>query len=81
MKPRKNEDVAHEARKAVEKWRTYFKYNIDQYHEIMQFVLGRQWEEEEDMLTTTLNKVPFQFNNWRLWRILCLVSNNKTPLS
>lgn len=55
--------IAREARIAVEKWREYFKYNIDQYHQMHQFVLGKQWsDEEEDMLTTTLNKVPLQFN-------------------
>jgi hypothetical protein len=63
FKPREDEDMCREARIAVEKWREYFKYNHDQYHQMMQFVLGRQWEDdEEDMLTTTLNKVPLQFN-------------------
>jgi hypothetical protein len=60
---RKADKITRQARIAVEKWREYFKYNIDQYHELHQFVLGRQWrDEEEDMLIKTLNKVPLQFN-------------------
>jgi len=55
--------LAKQARLAVEKWRQYFKYNIDMYHQMHSFVLGRQWEdEEEDMLIKTFNKVPLQFN-------------------
>lgn len=55
--------LAEEARNNCEKWRTYFKRNIDQYHEFHDFVLGRQWSEddERDMLKT-YNKVPLQFN-------------------
>ena len=60
---KKAEKTAQQARLAVEKWREYFKYNIDQYHQMHSFVLGRQWEdEEEDMLVKTFNKVPLQFN-------------------
>jgi hypothetical protein len=60
---KKADKITRAARIAVEKWREYFKYNIDQYHELHQFVLGRQWkDEEEDMLVKTLNKVPLQFN-------------------
>lgn len=60
---KKAEKIAQQARIAVEKWREYFKYNIDQYHQMHSFVLGRQWEdEEEDMLVKTFNKVPLQFN-------------------
>src|SRR5271170_759164 len=60
---KKAEKIAQQARFAVEKWREYFKYNIDQYHQMHAFVLGRQWEdEEEDMLIKTFNKVPLQFN-------------------
>lgn len=60
---KKAEKICREARIAVEKWRGYFRYNIDEYHRLHQFVLGRQWEDdEEDMLIKTLNKVPLQFN-------------------
>lgn len=60
---KKAEKIAHQARMAVERWRKYFKYNIDVYHQMNSFVLGKQWEdEEEDMLVKTFNKVPLQFN-------------------
>lgn len=60
---KKAEKIAHQARMAVEKWREYFKYNIDMYHQMHSFVLGRQWEDdEEDLLVKTFNKVPLQFN-------------------
>lgn len=60
---RKAENITRQAKIAIEKWREYFQYNIDQYHQIHQFVLGKQWQDdEEDMLTKTLNKVPLQFN-------------------
>jgi hypothetical protein len=60
---KKAEKAAQQARLAVEKWREYFNYNIDQYNRMYQFVMGRQWEkDEEDMLIKTFNKVPLQFN-------------------
>lgn len=56
-------ELTKRARTRIEQWREHFKFNIDQYHEMHEFVLGRQWsEQEEDMLTTTFNKVPLQFN-------------------
>jgi hypothetical protein len=60
---KKAEKAAQQARLAVEKWREYFNYNIDQYNRMYQFVMGRQWEkDEEDMLIKTFNKIPLQFN-------------------
>jgi hypothetical protein len=60
---KKAEKAAQQARLAVEKWREYFNYNIDQYNRMYQFIMGRQWEkDEEDMLIKTFNKVPLQFN-------------------
>ena len=51
---RKNAKIAHEARIACEKWREYFKQNIDLYHLMHGFVLGQQWtqDEEDDMIKT-----------------------------
>lgn len=58
-----NEKVARQARIACEKWRGYFKQNIDEYHIMHTFVLGKQWEpdEEEDMIKT-FRKVPLVSN-------------------
>lgn len=62
FKIKKSPKIAREARLACEKWRTYFKKNIDQYHDMTEFVLGNQWEEaEEDMLVTN-KKVPLTCN-------------------
>jgi len=58
----KAEKLAREARIACEKWRQYFKYNIDQYHKMMGFVLGRQWTEDEEDMLKKYKKVPLQFN-------------------
>ena len=59
----KNEKIAREARIACEKWREYFKYNIDLYHLMHTFVLGEQWtDEEEDDMIKTYRKVPLTAN-------------------
>lgn len=58
-----NERVAKQARIACEKWRGYFKQNIDQYHEMHTFVLGQQWTaDEEDDMIKTFRKVPLVSN-------------------
>ncbi len=59
---RKAEKMAREARIACEKWREYFKYNIDEYHKLHNFVLGRQWTDDEEDMLKTFKKVPLQFN-------------------
>lgn len=58
-----NAKVARQARVACEKWRGYFKQNIDQYHEMHSFVLGQQWTaDEEDEMIKTFRKVPLVSN-------------------
>jgi hypothetical protein len=59
---KKAERIAREARIACEKWRQYFKYNIDKYHKMHNFVLGHQWEEEEEDMLVTNKKVPLTSN-------------------
>lgn len=60
---KKAEKIAHRARLSCEKWRQYFKFNIDQYHEMHTFVLGQQWtDEEEDDMINTFRKVPMVAN-------------------
>ena len=60
--PKKNESAARQARVRIEKWRAHFKCNIDQYHEMQNFVLGRQWTDDEEDMLKTFKKVPLQFN-------------------
>lgn len=56
------EKIACEARKACEQWNDYFKINIDQYHDMHEFVLGRQWKADEEDLLIRNKKVPLQVN-------------------
>ncbi len=61
--PKQNEKGARRARIACEKWRGYFKVNIDLYHMMHTFVLGQQWEkDEEDDMIKTFRKVPLTAN-------------------
>lgn len=59
---KKAEKIAHEARIACEKWREYFKFNIDQYHLMHTFVLGQQWTDDEEEMLKTFKKVPLVSN-------------------
>lgn len=54
--------VAKRARIAAEKWRQYWQYNINNYHQMHEFVLGKQWEDEEQNMLKTYKKVPLTFN-------------------
>src|SRR5882672_11500231 len=58
-----NDKMARQARIACEKWRGYFKRNIDEYHIMHTFVLGQQWtQDEEDDMIKTFRKVPMTSN-------------------
>ncbi len=60
---KQNEKIARQARIACEKWRGYFKQNIDLYHIMHTFVLGQQWDQdEEDDMIKTFRKVPLTAN-------------------
>lgn len=60
---RQDEKIARQARIACEKWRGYFKQNIDLYHIMHGFVLGQQWtQDEEDDMIKTFRKVPLSAN-------------------
>lgn len=61
--PREDQKLARSARVACEKWREYFKQNIDLYHTMHNFVLGSQWtQQEEDDMVKTYRKVPLTAN-------------------
>ncbi len=60
---KQNEKVARQARIACEKWRGHFKQNIDLYHTMHNFVLGQQWDQdEEDDMLKTFRKVALTSN-------------------
>src|SRR5690242_71733 len=54
--------LAREAKVSAERWRAYWKSNIDQYHEMFTFALGRQWSDDEEDMLKSFKKVPLQFN-------------------
>ena len=61
---RKNEKIARKAQLACEKWREYFKQNIDSYHLMLTFVYGQQWtQDEEDEMLKTYKKTPLVANH------------------
>lgn len=62
MKPIKDSAFTKKTKDFIEKWRTYFKYNIDNYHLMHTFVMGSQWNEEESDILKSFKKVPLQFN-------------------
>lgn len=61
---RKAPKIARRAQLACEKWREYFKQNIDSYHLMLTFVYGQQWtEQEEDEMLKTFKKVALVSNH------------------
>ena len=62
MKPRKEEATVKKCKDFIEKWKTYFKFNIDEYHNMHRFVMATQWNEEESDILKSFKKVPLQFN-------------------
>jgi len=59
---RKDPELCAEFRKYVEDWRKKNRDNIQQYHDYHEFVLGSQWEDDEEQLLKNYNKIPLQFN-------------------
>lgn len=77
---RKAEKLAHKARVACEKWRAYFKYNIDQYHMMHTFVLGQQWTDDEEDMLKTFRKIPLISNKLAtMANSLCGEQQQNTP--
>jgi hypothetical protein len=62
MKPRSDEETVKKCRDFIEKWKTYFKFNIDEYHNMHRFVMAAQWNEEETDILKSFKKVPLTFN-------------------
>jgi len=54
--------IAQKARQAAEKWREYFQININEYHRMHDFILGRQWTDDEEDMLKTYKKVPLISN-------------------
>lgn len=60
---KQNEKIARQARLAYEKFYGTFKQNIDLYHLMHTFVMGQQWnDDEEDEMLKTYRKVALTSN-------------------
>ena len=60
---KKSPKITSQARAACEAWRTYFRSNINQYHDMHDFVLGAQWSQSEsEEMVKTFRKVPLTAN-------------------
>lgn len=59
---KKAERIAQKARLCAEKWRQYFQTNINEYHRLHDFILGKQWTEDEEDMLKTYKKIPLVSN-------------------
>lgn len=62
MEPVRNEELTKRVKDFIEKWKSYFKYNIDEYHLMHTFVMNSQWNKEESDILKNYKKIPLQFN-------------------
>jgi hypothetical protein len=60
--PRLSRSQCQDIRVEIRKWDDYWRFNIDQYHEVTQFVMGDQWREDEARVFETYKKIPLTFN-------------------
>lgn len=59
---RKDADKSQKIRARIKKWDDDWRFNKDQYHEFMSFVMGSQWTEDESKLFIDYKKIPLSFN-------------------
>jgi len=59
---RKDSKKAGRIREYVRKWDDQNKYNNTHYHEMMNFIKGEQWREDEAKLFETYKKIPLTVN-------------------
>lgn len=60
--PKLARQTCQNIREDIRKWDDYWRFNIDQYHEVTQFVMGNQWREDEAKVFETYKKIPLTFN-------------------
>ncbi len=60
--PKLARQTCQNIRQDIRKWDDYWRFNIDQYHEVTQFVMGDQWREDEARVFETYKKIPLTFN-------------------
>lgn len=60
---RKDAKFCKDVRDKAEKWQSeYFKDNITNYHKWFNFVMGNQWEDNEEVLLRRYSKTPLVMN-------------------
>lgn len=59
---RKDAAKSQKIRTRIKKWDDDWRFNKDQYHEFMSFVMGSQWTEDESKLFIDYKKIPLSFN-------------------
>jgi hypothetical protein len=62
MAIRKDAEQAQKIRNRIKKWDDDWRFNKDQYHEFVSFVMGSQWTEDESKLFIDYKKIPLSFN-------------------
>lgn len=58
----KDISLAKKVRDRIKKWDDDWRFNKDQYHEFVSFVMGSQWTEDESKLFIDYKKLPLAFN-------------------
>ncbi len=60
---RRDAEFCKDVRDKAEKWQSeYFKDNIKEYHKWFNFVMGNQWEDNEEVLLKKYSKTPLVIN-------------------
>ena len=59
---KKAEAQAKTARNKAEQWFSYFSENINQYHYVTSFIMGHQWDHDEETMLKTYRKIPLVVN-------------------
>lgn len=60
--PKLKRHFCQKIREDIRKWDDYWRFNIQNYHEVSQFVMGDQWREDEARVFETYKKIPLTFN-------------------
>lgn len=60
--PYKDPDFCSKVRNKIEKWRDAWRDNAENYHYYFNFVMGNQWDDDEDDVLRQYNKYPMVMN-------------------
>lgn len=62
MAARMDIELSKKVRDRIKKWDDDWRFNKNQYHEFMSFVMGSQWTEDESKLFIDYKKIPLSMN-------------------